>query len=141
MTESFVLDASMALAWHFADEESSRTLAIELLTDTAAVLVPSHWFAEVTNTLVMGERRKRATLADTAAFIERLGKLVIVVDEIAPERHWTHILPLARAHGLTVYDTLYLELAERRGLPLASLDEELNTAARRVGIALVEEAA
>ena len=131
----------MALAWHFADEESPRTLAVENLTDAATIVVPAHWFAEVANTLAIGERRKRATVADSVSFIRRLTELVLVVDDIAPERHWTDILPLARAHRLTVYDTLYLELAERRGLPLASLDEELNAAARRVGIELVEEAA
>lgn len=141
MSASFVLDASMALAWHFADEESPRTLAVEDLTDTATIVVPAHWFAEVSNTLLVGERRKRAGVQETVAFIQRLSGLVLVVDDIASERHWTDILPLARAHGLTIYDTLYLELAERRGLPLASLDDELNAAARRVGIELVEETA
>ncbi|MGJ3626669.1 type II toxin-antitoxin system VapC family toxin [Sphingomonas sp. MMS24-JH45] len=88
MTASFVLDASMALAaWHFADEESARTLAVEDLTDVATVVVPAHWFAEVSNTLLVGERRKRASIAESVAFIERLSGLVLVVDEIAPERH------------------------------------------------------
>jgi predicted nucleic acid-binding protein len=131
----------MALAWHFADGESPRTLAVEDLTDAATIVVPAHWFAEVSNKLIVGERRRRASVGETVAFIQRLNNLVIVTDDIAPERHWTDILPLARAHGLTVYDTLYLELAERRGLPLASLDDELNAAAKRVGIELVEETA
>lgn len=141
MTEAFVLDASMALAWHFADEEAPRTLAVEDLSDTGVIVVPGHWFAEIANSLIVGERRGRATVADTARFIERLGELDLVIDEIVPDQYWSRILPLARAHRLTVYDTLYLELAERRGLPLASLDDELNTAARRVGVALVEEPA
>lgn len=136
---AFVLDASMAMAWHFADEETARTLAVEERTDRDTVVVPAHWFADVANALLVGERRKRSTPANSAEFIERLGSLTIEVDEIVPERAWTEVLPLARAHGLTVYDTAYLELAERRGLPLASLDGALNDAARRVGIELVAE--
>lgn len=138
---AFVLDASMAMAWHFADEKTTRTLAVEDRTDTATLLVPRHWYAEVANAVWVGERRKRANLADATRFFERLTKLVIVVDEMSAERMWTHVLPLARAHGLTVYDTLYLELAERHGLALASLDGPLNVAARAVGIELVEETA
>ncbi len=137
---SFVLDASMTMAWHFADEEAPRTLAIEDMTDDMTIVIPSHWFAEVSNTLVVGERRGRATVADSARFIDRLAGFDLMIDEIAPEQYWTRILPLARAHGLSVYDTLYLELAERRGLPLASLDADLNNAARRVGVTLVGEA-
>lgn len=138
---AFVVDASMALAWHFADEESTATLAIEDLTDYDTIVVPSHWYAEIANSLVVGERRGRATLAEAARFIERLAGLDIETDELPPFHHFTRVLPLARAHGLTVYDTLYLELAERRGLPLASLDGQLIAAARRVGLTLAGESA
>lgn len=138
---AFVVDASMALAWHFSDEELPHTMAIEELSDRSALIVPAHWFAEISNSLIVGERRRRATLAETAQFVSRLGDLDLQIDEIAPETYWERVIPLARAHKLTVYDTLYLELAERRGLPLASLDIELNAAARRVGVALVGESA
>lgn len=137
----FVVDASMALSWHFADEETAATLAIEELSDRSTLVVPGHWFAEVGNTLVMGERLGRATMAESVQFIDRLLKLDLEIDEIASDHYWERILPLARAHNLTVYDTLYLELAERRGLPLASLDAELNVAARSVGVPLLGEAA
>jgi predicted nucleic acid-binding protein len=42
-------------------------------------------------------------------------------------------LMLARTETLTTYDAAYLELAVRRGLPLATKDRELGAAARRVG--------
>lgn len=136
---AFVLDASMAMAWHFKDEKTNRTLAVEDRTDAATIVVPRHWYAEVANAVWVGERRKRTGLAEAAQFFERLAGLVIVVDDLAVERVWSDILPRARAYGLTVYDTAYLELAERLGLPLASLDGPLNDAARRAGIGLVEE--
>lgn len=137
--DGFVLDASMAMAWHFADEEDAATLAIEELADSETVIVPTHWFAEISNTLLNGERRGRASLAESARFFDRLSGLDLKIDEIAPQIYWTRLLPLARAHRLTIYDTLYLELAERLGLPLASLDADLRAAARRVGVRLVEE--
>ena len=135
---AFVLDASMTLAWHFRDEVNDRSRAVSALTDTHSVVVPGHWFAEIANGHLAGERRGRATPQDATYLAMRLQMLEIEVDTIAPEQVFDRILPLARAHRLTVYDTLYLELAERRGLPLASLDRDLNTAAMGVGIKLVE---
>ena len=55
---SFVLDASMALAWHFPDEASSRANAIASLSDVATIVLPSHWFAEIANGMLVGERRR-----------------------------------------------------------------------------------
>lgn len=135
----FVLDASMTLAWHFENETTSTTMAVERMTLEEAVVVPAHWFAEVANILLVGERRRRTTLSDTLRFLERLTDLAIVVDDLGKQDLFDRILPLARAHGLTVYDTLYLELAEREGLPLASLDKDLCDAARRVGVTVVTD--
>lgn len=139
--KAFVLDASVALAWYFRDEFLGRARRISELADNCAVAVPSHWFAEIANGMLFGERRRRTSTSDSALFSGRIGLLDLDVETPDPSRMLDVVLPLARAHGLTVYDTLYLELAERRGLPLASLDEQLNAAAKRVGIALVEEAA
>ena len=141
MSARFVLDASMTVAWHFNDEETVETNAVEQRTIDAVVVVPKHWHAEVANALLMGERRDRATSAETARFITRLELLDITVDVLDGDEVMTRILPLARAHRLTVYDAFYLELAERHGLPLATLDDPLRKAAARVGIALLPEAA
>jgi len=138
---AFVLDASMALAWHFPDEATEHTRRIALLGAANPVLVPSHWFAEVANGILVGERRARTTIEERVRFIERLGFLDLEIDQLDPRAMFDRILPLSRAHGLTVYDTLYLELASRSGMPLASLDRELNAAAQRVGITLIGDLA
>lgn len=138
---AFVLDASMALAWHFPDEATDHTRRVALLGAADPVLVPSHWFAEVANGVLVGERRSRTTAEERARFIERLDLLELQVDELEPRAMFDRILPLSRVHGLTVYDTLYLELAERTGMPLASLDRDLNAAARRIGVTLIEDVA
>jgi predicted nucleic acid-binding protein len=43
-------------------------------------------------------------------------------------------LHLARLHNLSLYDAAYLELAVRRGLPLATLDDKLKGTAAAVGV-------
>jgi predicted nucleic acid-binding protein len=47
------------------------------------------------------------------------------------------VLTLSEKHGLTVYDAAYLELAQRRQLPLGSLDADLRKAAQIEGVALL----
>jgi predicted nucleic acid-binding protein len=49
-------------------------------------------------------------------------------------------ISLAQRHHLTVYDAAYLELAQRTGLPLATLDGDLRKAALAERVALVETA-
>lgn len=130
----FVLDASVALAWAFAEDESNTAPAAlgRLRTDEA--VAPALWWFEVRNTLVVGERRGRLTEADTAAFLGELARLGIAIDR-APQE--LDVLALARRYRLTVYDAAYLELAQRLGAPLATLDRELQAAARQSGIALL----
>jgi predicted nucleic acid-binding protein len=129
-----VVDASMALAWHFDDEATPVTEALFARTVDEAIHVPRHWFVEVSNGLLVGEIRKRTTLAQTAAFIERLSIMSIEVDAFGGFGTFERLLPLARGHRLTSYDAMYLELAGRLGLSLATLDAELAAAARNVGV-------
>lgn len=130
----FVLDASVALAWAFAEDESNTAQAALARLRTDEAVAPALWWFEVRNTLVIGERRGRVTEADTAAFLGEIARLGIAIDR-AP--HELDVLAMARQHRLTVYDAPYLELAQRLGAPLATLDRELQAAARQSGIALL----
>jgi predicted nucleic acid-binding protein len=133
--KEFVLDSSVALAWCFPDEKAPVPVAVLDSLATARGVVPSLWYLEVANSLLVGERRKRSTEADTVNWLRFLGSLPIAVDEETFARAWSTILTLARSHNLSAYDASYLELASRRGLPLASLDKDLVTAAKAIGIA------
>ena len=84
----------------------------------------------------MGERRKRATPEETQKSLQFLGSLPIAVDESTGTQAFGHTLHLARAHNLSVYDASYLELAMRRGLAIATLDEKLKQAASVLGVSL-----
>ncbi len=131
----FVLDASIAACWAFDDEDHSvAALALERVrTDEARV--PSLWWFEVRNTLIVSERRGRLTEADTATFLRGLAHLRVSVDR-SPEE--ADVLALARRR-LTVCDFAYLELARREGAPLATLDAALATAARAERVRLLSE--
>ncbi len=96
--------------------------------------MPGLWHLEVANTLLVGERRKRSTQANTVTWLGFLTSLPITVDEETKANAFGDTLSLARDHSLSVYDATYLELAMRRGLPLATLDEKLKAAAQAVGV-------
>jgi predicted nucleic acid-binding protein len=134
----FVLDASVTACWAFDDEDHPyASLALERIrTDTA--LVPAIWWFEVRNTLVVNERRRRLTEADTTAFLRVLSRLPVTVDR---EPREDHVLSLARRHRLSVYDAAYLELAQRGAMPLATLDSMLQEAARSEDLTLLDEMA
>lgn len=132
-----VVDCSMTMAWCFADEQTDHTQALLTRLRTSRAVVPVLWPLEVCNVLLVGERRGRLTQAQVAQFVVLLRSLPITVDEEAPRRVWDQILTLARQYGLTVYDAAYLELALRRGLPLATLDAALQAAAQAAGITLL----
>ena len=134
---TFVLDASIALAWCFADQTTPISeSALDRLGHEEA-LVPGLWALEVANVLVSAERRGRLKPAQTSRFLELLGQLPITVEEIGRDAILTTVLDLARASGLTAYDASYLALAAASGVPLASRDEALRRAALALGVALV----
>lgn len=131
---SFVLDASVALAWCFEDEAiPAADKVLEYLRGSKAI-VPGLWFLEVGNALLSAERRGRLTPAESVHFLGLLCQLPIQVEELSPRQAWEEILSLARIYRLSTYDAVYLALAIRRGLPLASLDGDLCRAAAECGV-------
>ncbi len=134
MRASFVVDSSMAMAWCFEDEATPATNRFLDRMGTEAAAVPAWWYLEITNVLVLAERKKRISPAKVAQFIALVESFDLEVDDQAPSRAFAHLLPLCRSHELTSYDAMYLDLALRRQLPLASLDDDLRAAAKAVGI-------
>jgi len=134
----FVLDASVTMAWCFADESTLYTRNIlSLLLDTYAE-VPALWTFEIANVLAVCERRKRITSAISEDFLRTLAGLDIRVEQ-APSVDANVLLTLARRYRLTAYDAAYLELAKRKNLPLASFDKDLVAAASQEDIVLLSQ--
>ena len=139
INKRIVLDASVAVAWCFEDESRRFTEGVlDLLAAGTEVLTPAIWPFEVANALLVAERRKRITLAQVTALLQRIAGLRISVDPIQPGTAFNQILSIARQSGLSEYDAAYVELALREALPLAALDDKLRRAATRVGITLVD---
>jgi predicted nucleic acid-binding protein len=136
----FVIDASVALAWCFDDEATEATCALLDRFEAEHAEVPSLWHLELANALAVGERNRRITPARTSEFIALVGALPIVIDEQTPHLALSTVLDLARSERLSAYDAGYLELAMRRGVPLATKDKDLAQAARRVGVSLLPTA-
>ena len=131
---SFVVDASIAVAWCFEDQSSPAVDALLDRVRDAGAIVPSLWHLELANVLLMAERRGKITGADAAMRLELVSALPVTVDHATAARAWREILTLARAQELTAYDAAYLELAVRRNCPLATRDKTLKDAALRVGV-------
>lgn len=128
---SFIVDASVAAAWLFEDElhEGAEALFAEL--DEGNVFVPQHWHLEVRNALLVGERRGRITSEQINASLSYLRDLPLRTDTQAD---LDAALDLARIRRLSLYDAVYLELALRRRVALATLDSRLQQAASAEGL-------
>ena len=131
---AFVLDCSLTVAWFFEDEADDYAQAVEDSLSAAGAVVPALWPLEVANALVTGERRKRAMEAKVTTFLGLLKSLPIDIDDETANHVWQESIHLARMHQLSVNDAAYLELALRRGLPLATLDEKLQVFAAAAGV-------
>lgn len=137
MTPSFVLDSSVAMAWCFLDEGTPAIKKLLERMSDEAVCVPALWFFELTNVLFLVEKKSRLDASAVSEFVALIQSLSIEVDHEAAARAFNNLLPLCRIHQLTSYDAVYLDLSMRRKLPLATLDEALRKAAKKVGVKLL----
>jgi predicted nucleic acid-binding protein len=137
MVKHFVVDNSVVMSWCFKDETNKYAdTVLDRLTESAAV-VPSIWPLEVVNVLLVAERQKRLSESDSIRFITLLSQLPIVVEYERPEKMMRELLALARAYNLSSYDASYLDLAMRKGFPIATLDNKLIEAARRIDVQIL----
>jgi predicted nucleic acid-binding protein len=132
------LKCSHALfCWAFPDETSLQAdRFLSRVTAEDVLWVPSLWWCEVANALILAERRKRLTEADGIQLKELYGMLPIKTDTIIGPEAIERLRTLAREYKLSAYDAMYLELALRKGLGLATLDRNLRSATEKAGVTL-----
>lgn len=122
------------MSWCFKDETNQYADAVlDCLLESTA-FVPSIWPLEVVNVLLVAERKKRIREADSVRYITLLSQLPIIVEHERTERIMKELLALARTHHLSSYDAYYLDLAMRKGFPIATLDTRLIEAAKRIDV-------
>ena len=132
MVSGVVLDASAAIAVLLKEEAAPQVEAALRRIREGECLVPSIWRSEARNALLAAERRGRISAEDAAERLRSMESLLIADDD-SPDLDAA--MTLARAHSLSFYDALYLELTLRRGAVLVSLDAALLRAAQREGVA------
>ena len=129
---ALVLDSSICLSWFFPDERTNFT---DTALDVAAneeCWVPSLWRLEFSNALLVAERRRRLTRAERLQMLDESSRLSLRVD--AHVHDLRRISALASQHGLSTYDTAYLELAIRLDAAMITLDKDLAAAGAAAGL-------
>ena len=132
-----VVDASVTAAWCFQDEATEASRALHQSLPHRQVVVPLLWHAECANLLLTAERRNRVSVERSAELLDLLDALPIETDDETAHIRGS-VMRLARAQRLTVHDAIYLDLATRRGIALATRDNQLRRAAAAVNVALIE---
>jgi predicted nucleic acid-binding protein len=130
----FVLDSSVTAVWALGNEDSTIAEAAALRLKQEAAVVPSVWWYEIRNLLVVNERRRRLTASDSALFLSLISAYPIRIEPAEDEQT---IFQFARQYGLSFYDAAYLAVAHRHRAPLATLDKALQAAALAAGIVLI----
>jgi predicted nucleic acid-binding protein len=134
---SFVLDNSVALTWCFEDERTPATAALLEQVGELGAQAPMLWPLEALNGLLVAERRGRLDASRRRRLACFLRALPITLDIDTASQAWTETARLAERFSLSAYDAAYLELAQRRDLPLASLDRALRAAATVLGLTVL----
>jgi predicted nucleic acid-binding protein len=124
------------MRWCFDDDATQYAKQILQRLSTEEAWAPALWPSEVANVLLVGERRRLLTPADSSRFVALLQTLPIRVDTTTAAHIWSDVLPVARSHQLSAYDAAYLELSMRLGCPIATLDGGVRRAAKPLGIEL-----
>jgi predicted nucleic acid-binding protein len=131
----WVLDSSIALALALPDETSEQAdYFFSRVSGESTFWVPALWWYEIANALIGAERRKRLAEKDRMRLIELYRMLPIQTDAVLDSDAMYRFQTLAMEYELSAYDAAYLELAQRRGLGLAALDQRLHSAARKAGV-------
>ncbi len=133
---TFVVDASVTLAWYLRDERSDAAEAVLIRVLQEGAVAPAHWPLEVANAIIAAVRRRRIREDEIPALRSLVHGLPV---DVVPVELSTALgaIDTARQHDLSVYDAVYLDLAAFRGLALATLDARLSDACRAAGVPLV----
>ena len=134
---AFVVDASVAVGWVHPAQATAQTAAmLDALAEGAGLEVPGLWPLEVANALLVLVRRRKLTENERQTGLGWLRGLPLRIDHESASLAFSRLSELASAHQLSVYDAAYLDLAQRRKLPLGCKDGPLRKAAKRVGVSL-----
>ena len=132
---AWVIDSSVGFAWVHPNQTTPQTeTLLREVEEGATLVVPGLWFLEIANSLLVLQRRKKLSQQERRAALQILSAFNFTVDDEADRAAFDKTSELADQHRLTIYDAVYLEIALRRNLPLASRDSALIAAAKKCGV-------
>ncbi len=132
-----VLDSSVALSWVLPDEfNPALDRLCDRLSDDVA-LVPPIWPLEIGNALLVAVKRGRLTTRDLHRLTTALRALPVEIETASTARSLDETLSLAQRYNSTTYDASYVELAQRRDVALATLDDRLRKVCSSAKVALL----
>ena len=120
-------------------EDTLYSRHILALLTTHDAIVPEIWAFEVANSIFVSfTKRKRITEQQIDEYLQRLKALPISAET---RDLWStvNLESASRRWNVTAYDAAYLDLAIRKGLPLATTDDGLKTAAAAEGIEILSQ--
>ena len=139
MTSAFIADASVAVGWVHPAQATTQTAAmLDAIGEGATLEVPALWSLELANALTVLVRRRKLTEDERQTGLGWLRGLRLRVDHEMASLAFSRLSELATTHQLSVYDAVYLELAQRRKLVLGCKDGPLRKAAKQSGVSLWE---
>lgn len=129
---AFVTDNSVVVAWLIPDQSNDYTRRMDRRAAREQPVVPALWETEFANVMTVLLRRGVLARHQTDAILKRVERLQLAIDRTAVVPR--ALFEIAEQHGISAYDAAYLELAQRRGLPLATRDAKLARAAADAGV-------
>ena len=134
---SVVLHSSITLEWIYADKATAALAQAMEMVVAGGAWVPAHWRFEVASVLEHNVSKGRHDFLFRDETLKDLSLLAIRVDPETHGRAWETTLQIAVRRSISLYDAAYLELAQRRGLPLAVVDATMRRMARHEDVAVV----
>jgi predicted nucleic acid-binding protein len=132
---AFVLDNSVVCGWLFESQATPYTAAIAVLLRTERAVAPALLPLEYANVLRTACKRRQMIAQQAQAAARQVASLPIEIDTSIADAG--ELLALALRYDLSSYDAVYLELALRQQLPIATQDTALADAARTAGVGVV----
>ena len=132
----FVIDNSVVSGWLLQNQATAYSDAVATLLQTRRAVAPPLLRLEYTNVLRTACKRQRLSAEQAYEMLAMLGELPIDLDSSVSTG--PQLLDLALRHDLTAYDATYLDVALRRGAPIATQDAALANAARAAGLGVVK---
>ena len=133
---ALILDASATLAWFVQRTDAHEAALADEIVSTVErdeATVPTIWYVEVVNGLLVAERSRLSDPSKSSRFLGELSALPIIEDRVGASSVQSEVLAIGRRYGLTAYDSVYLELSLRTGGALATFDRQLADALRKAG--------